>query len=197
MKYKKILSILFYLSIVLFISCNENGLTSQENDNSYFPLKVGNKWYYNSFTSFQQYDSTNINLTSEVIGKKQLFGKTYFSIKSTYFDENGSIIYLDTSYYSCSNDTLYEYMSDDNNNFYESIYAIFILEKGDKYNNYMRSTEYVITVIEKDKDLITLFYDAPQYKDEEQEITFKRGLGIYKIYVLNSGNETRLIRAEL
>ena len=199
MKYKKILSIvLYFIPITLFLSCNENILTQSENTNSFLPLRVGYKWYYNSFNSFQQYDSTKANFTNEVIGTKQVLGKTYFSIKSSYLDDNGIIIYSHTSQYFYANDTLYRYMNDgENSNYYETIYANFTLGKGDKYNTYMNSTEYVITVIEKDKDLITLFYDAPQYKDEEQEITFKKGVGIYKYYTFNSGNEIRLIRAEL
>lgn len=44
-----------------------------------------------------------------------------------------------------SNDTLYRYMNDDeNSNYYETIYTIFTLGKGDKYTTYMNSTEYVI-----------------------------------------------------
>src|SRR3989339_1297743 len=106
MNYKKILSVIIYfLSVISFLSCNENSLTQPENTNSFFPLRVGNKWYYNSFNSFQQYDSTNANFTTEVIGTKQVLGKAYFSVKSSYLDENGIIIYSDTSQYFYSNDT--------------------------------------------------------------------------------------------
>jgi hypothetical protein len=199
MDYNKILSVIIYFfSIISFLSCSENSMTQPEETNTFFPLSVGNKWYYNSFNSYQQYDSTNVNFTNEVIGTAQVLGKSYFTVKSSYLNENGISIYSDTSQYFYSNDTLYRYMTDANkSNYYETIYANFTLGKGDKYTTYMNSTEYVITLIEKDKDFITLFYDAPQYKDEEQEITFKKGVGIYKYYTFNSGSEIRLIRAEL
>jgi hypothetical protein len=193
---RNILSSVVLVIIGLCSGCSQ-GPTEPEYVNSFFPLEVGNKWYYNSFSSSsQRFNPLEVDEVKEIIGIKQISEKKYYLAETKYYDQSGSIYYVDTSYYRYSKDTLYQHRNY-NNASYEIASAIFSLEKGDRYMNYMGSTIFEVTVREKDNGLITFFYDSPQFKDTESEITFQKGKGISKRYTPSSGIETKLIKADL
>jgi hypothetical protein len=199
MSFKNILSfIIFFIIIGLSLSCNESTPIEPEYGNSFFPLKVGNTWFYNSFSSScQQFNPNIVKEIKKVIGTKNIMGRTFYSLESIYKDDSGSIYSKDTSYYYYSNDTLYHYMSVGNNKYNKSIYAIFSLESGDKYIDTVGTTVNEITVREKNNEWAIFSYDAPQVKDEENEVTFRKGKGIYEIYSPSSTVITKLIKANL
>jgi hypothetical protein len=90
MKTKIYLIIVFGFWGILIIGCDsptEYSLDPKE----YFPLKVGNKWYYNSDYS----DTTTINLISEVNGKEDIDFNEYFRI----IEQNLQSNFIDTIFF--------------------------------------------------------------------------------------------------
>lgn len=73
---------LFFIALWGCNSVNEPVNTSDNKTGSYLPLKVGNKWYYNTYSINKgNFDSTTYDMTWEVIDKKYLNGNEFFLLK--------------------------------------------------------------------------------------------------------------------
>ena len=146
------------LSFLFILGCDsptEYSLNSED----YLPLKVGNKWYYNSDYS----DTTTINLISEVNGKEDIDNKSYYRI----LEQNLQSNFIDTIFFRFSGDTLFSR----NKSYSEQIMADFSLNLND--TAYWQNN---MTVVQKTKDIMK--YEIPFGADYGYSITFKRGVGI-------------------
>ena len=146
------------LSFIFIIGCDSPTEYSL-NPEDYLPLKVGNKWYYNSDYS----DTTTINLISEVDGKEDIDNKSYFRI----LEQNLQSNYIDTIFLRFGEDTLFSIKK----NYPEQIIADFSLNHND--TAYWQND---MTVVQKTKDIIK--YGIPFGADYGYSITFKRGVEI-------------------
>ncbi len=173
-----------YFVIPLFL-CLITGCDSSIGPSStldeYFPLRVGNKWYYNS----NYKDTNSINIIWEVGSLIEINGHQYYEIRQENF--NNQNVYSDTSYYRLSGDTLFYY----HNNLQEQILADFSLHLGDTtyWQNDLRVTE---------KTNRSIKFETPFSADYGYSITFKRGIGITSI--IQNGfifNQLTLIKSEL
>jgi len=165
-------------SLLLLLGCsspNEPLSKSEE----YFPLEIGNKWYYNSNYS----DTTSINLISEIIGKEEINSKLYYKI----IEQNVQSGFLDTIFFRLSGDTLFNMRKDYN----EQIIADFSLNLYD--TTYWQDD---MTVVQKNKDIIE--FQIPFAADYGYSIAFKKGIGITNIVVNGFIYHRRiLIKAEI
>src|ERR1035437_9775112 len=173
----KIIILIILLS--LLPSC---GVTdSEDNQKNYFPLQIGNKWYY----------STNKNQTSidyaikwEIISKVKTHWHEYYLIEKTYYT-----LVKDTSYYRQERNKLIElFIGKSNTRYYlESIYADFDIQQNGHFDYFAESSNnkdyyYKVTLKNMADKRITFYYDLPQSVDEEHSITFEEGVGITEFY---------------
>ncbi len=152
---------LLLLSLISCESPTENSLIPED----YFPLKIGNKWYYNSDYS----DTTTINLVSEVDGKENINNKMYFRI----IEQNLQLNYNDTVFFRFGEDTLFMKQK----YYAEQIMADFSLQLNDT-----AYWENDMTVVQKTKDVMK--FEIPFAADYGSSITFKSGVGITNL-ILN------------
>lgn len=183
----------FIFIIVAAVSCNES-ITEPVNINTFFPLAIGNKWYYNSYSLAQGFDPTKVSFIKEITGIKKINLKNYFVMVTTSFDNTGVAMLIDTSYFRYADDIVYQFRNSDTK---ENIYAIFKMKQGEKFTVKWQQYDYEITMKEKTDNTATLFYNSPQMVDEEHEITFKKGYGVYKTNSTAWGWNTQLIKAEI
>lgn len=153
----KILTLI--LITVFMISCGDSPTEPSSGSEDYFPLKVGNKWYYNSDFS----DSTSIDITWEVTGEEKIDHKTY----SIIIEQNIQHNYTDTLYFRLNGATLFSKRI----NYDDYIVADFSLNLND--------TAYWIndlTVVQKTNEIIE--FATPFMADYGHSTTYKKGIGI-------------------
>lgn len=77
-------------------------------DNSFFPLKTGNKWVYSHYYAGDSaYVWPNISMIWEVKGSKTFGDKTFYLVEETSYENNGKVSSVDTTYYCLKNDSLF------------------------------------------------------------------------------------------
>ncbi|HSH65781.1 MAG TPA: hypothetical protein VLB84_08290 [Bacteroidia bacterium] len=176
---------------------------------SYFPLEIGNKWYYSSYEHGDQVDFSKIDCISEVKSIRELMQKKFYLMETTYYNTNNSIRIIDSSYYCMTSDTLLKI--DSGQPFNESsvcVYAVFSSRRfsGSLYADSLeeRITEtkdfsckaYAAMLREKTNSTITFAYYIPHTEDFGHVITFKKNVGIIKGSAL-WGNNSELVKYEL
>jgi len=154
---KKVCSIVL-LSFILLLSC-ESPNSPNSNSEEYFPLKVGNKWFYNSTSA----DTTSIDVIWEIIATKTINDKVYYEITINKNKYN----FIDTLYYRLNGDTLFSKRM----NYDEVIVADFSLILYD--TAYWQSD---LKVTNKTDNTIT--FATPFRADYGNSITFEKGVGI-------------------
>ena len=150
--------LLISLSFLFLLGCespDEPSLSPEE----YLPLKIGNKWYYN--TAYP--DTTSINIICEVKGQEEINNKIYYKIVEQNLQNN----FMDTLFYRFSGDTLFSRRI----NYKEQIIADFSLGLND--TAYWQND---LIVVQKTKYIIK--YETPFGADYGTSITFQRGIGI-------------------
>jgi len=166
-----------FLLVILF-GCKSSTETVPD-ASSYFPLKVGTIWYYNTNIN----DTTSINTTWKVSRVIPFEGKNYFEI----IEHNILANYFDTLYYRLEGDKLYLKNIGDE----ERIVADFNLQLHDT-----TSWQSDLKVIEKTSQIMT--FATPFAPDYGYSITFKKGVGI--TLEMENGfvvNYKKLLKAEL
>ncbi|MHB1688114.1 MAG: hypothetical protein ACYCVH_12180 [Ignavibacteriaceae bacterium] len=153
-KLYKLIPLLF----ALLLGC-ESPNEPVRNVEEFFPLKVGNKWYYNSTNS----DTTSIDDIWEITGQKEIDNKKYYEIIKHYLKYN----LKDTLYYRLNGDTLFS----KGINYNEQIVADFSLNI-----NEIAYWKDDLKVVQKTENIIT--FETPFGADYGYSITFKRGIGI-------------------
>ena len=174
---KKIYSLISLLFLLL-IGCESPNEPSSI-PGEYFPLKIGNKWYYNSGYP----DTNSINIIWEVNGTEVKGHKMYYRI----IEQNMQFNFIDTIFYRFSGDTLFNRRKDND----EQIIADFSIGLND--TAYWQND---LKVVQKTEDMIK--YETPFLADYGYSITFKKGIGITE--TINNGIiylRKRLVKAEL
>lgn len=141
--------------VLILAGCNSS--TEVKFSGQYFPLNVGNKWYYAAS------DSSTVNEIWEVTGTKTFNGINYYQMDI----HDLSLNTITTYYYRYGGDTLFCKLPD----YPESIAADFSLQ--------LKDTAYwdkQMTVTEKTQDLIT--FSVPLTGDYSYSATYVKGVGL-------------------
>ena len=178
----------------MLTSCGVSELNNSNNVD-YFPLQIGNKWYYSNDKSQSLDKATKWEIVSTIV----IDDIEYYLVEKTHPYST-----KDTSYYRHEDSKLIELFIDKSkNNYYlESIFADFNILENDFFNYYAESDNdedifYKVTLKERTTDSITLFYNIIQFRDTEHSITFQENIGIVETYSYASGSYTYLIHYEL
>ena len=186
--------------LLSIVSCENIIQPQKEKDftSPYFPLALGNKWYYKYWDRF---DSTfvhpeSIILTEEVKSTRMLNDKLFFLIERCYLNLDGSIHIQDSIYYNFSGDTLYQVLS--NCEFSEesiSIRAIFADSGHVSYQMKWYDEYYeAYSRLETDTTMNFVFY-KPQWVDSGSEWKFKKNVGVID-YISYQTYGKRLVKYE-
>lgn len=103
----------FFISIIVIISnvcaCDSTlAENSVKTETSYFPLNIGNKWYFNSYHLDDSYfDSTKYDLTWEVKQIVLLDNKYFYRIEEINFSNDGTVRKIDSLYCAVRGDSLF------------------------------------------------------------------------------------------
>ena len=163
--------------LLLLLGC-KSPVESVYNTLDYFPLQIGNKWYYNTIPSHPD----SIDLVWTVTGLKLINGNLYYSI----VENSSSFAYIDTVYYRFQGTSLLNQRFDT-----EQYLADFSLN----LNQYAPWRDD-LKVIQKSDDIMK--FETPFGADYGYSITFKKGIGI--THTIDNGiiyNYKTLIKAEL
>ena len=134
----------------------------------YYPLKIGNKWYYSN----SQTDTSAYNYVTEIVSDTTISNKLYYKIVSNYVPQSEyyyiSYCHIEKSKLFIGNISFYN----DKLTFMENLKADFSLKVGDT----LRTDEYkYITVTEKKEDII-------KFHTKDGMIhyysTFRKGVGL-------------------
>jgi len=155
----------FILSFILF-NC-DSPIESHSYLTEFFPLKVGNKWYYKSNIS---QDTSYFNETIEVVAQKKINDNTYFETVRNIISSN----IKDTLYYRLNEDVLYAMKPPQE----ESIIADFSLKLNEIA--YWDSTGKLRVSERTDS---TIVFSTPFGGDYGLSITYKKGIGITYEYI--------------
>jgi len=141
----------------------------------YYPLKVGNIWYYDV-----QGSDDNPWIKTIVQKELELNGITYFEVTKNYgYKSTNPYLYTDT----LRSDGQGRIINYKNNN--EYILYDFTLEDGKTYEY----KEYIVlvkklgtidTAVGQLNNCIEMFFDIPQYRDDEFWLTFAPNVGLIK-----------------
>lgn len=184
----KNLSIIVTLTFFYLISGCESPTESFVDALQYYPLKIGNKWYYR----FNQTDTSDYNYVVEIVGDTIINSKLYFK-RLSYFVPQNQYSYI--SYYHVEKSKLFiGWLSYYNGEptFSENLTADFSLGVGDT----LRINEYkYITVTEKDEDIVK-FYTHDGYSNDFS--TFRKGVGLIEnLHILEVFQRIVLVKYEL
>ncbi|HEX2866099.1 MAG TPA: hypothetical protein VHO03_03605 [Ignavibacteriales bacterium] len=179
-------SALFILFSLSFIAGCKSPNEPPSRPQTFYPLAVGNKWYYNSITfnyGAVNLDTTTVNLVEEVTGVKVIDKKNYFEVTSTDLTSGTK----DTTYYRMSCDTLFEIIA----KYPENIHADFSLNL-----NEQAYWDQDVKVTLKNDEYMT--FETFVY-DDSYSMTFKRGVGMINSIHYGYGDcqRTKLIKSEI
>ena len=184
---KKLNALLIILFLFLIYYC-ESPMERTNDKKQYYPLEIGNKWYY----SYDQTDISTYNYIVEIIGDTTINNKFYYKKMSYFFPKNGTYF---ISYIRTDSSRIYNggfSYSNGIHTFTESLSADFSMNVGDT----IRTNEYdYITVKERDENIIKINV----YSDGLHGWTkYKRGIGIIERFSSNAiMHITILVKSEL
>jgi len=195
-RFKYILSIITTLIIVvamLFNSCDTSTEVINKNYSDYFPLKVGNKWYYSNYSYSVPPDANRIELIKEGIGTRDFSDTTYYTMRETYYN-NEAVSYVDTNFYVVSgNELVCRYEWEQNTRNVITDFSMKLNEQKVFPGN--EETKQYLIVKEKSETSIKFLYDHPGIVDEEHLEEYKIGRGVVD-YFSYWGFGYKLIRFE-
>ncbi len=151
--------IVLYIGSLLFFTACSPPTRSASKVNSFFPLKVGNKWYYS--TSYP--DTTAIDLIWTVSALTTIDKKPYYEVIENHLQSN----HRDTVFYRMNGDTLF-WKNPSNT---ERVLADFSLGLND--SAYWKNDGKVVTRTET-----TIEFSTPFGADYGESRTYRMGTGL-------------------
>lgn len=207
---KRHIAFIVFILLLLFsiAGCHSsqepNAPSTVSKDNSFFPLKTGNKWFYSSnFADDSAYVLPNISMVWEVKGSKTFGDKTFYLVEETDYDYKGDVSFVDTNYYSVKSDSL------------------FCIEdpqpSGDSYIQFRGcfssgSEKFIVIpysngnlagrLVNKTDSLVTFNYYREPWPGSPTDLpswrtTFEKGIGMTATVVTWSQHGNKLVRYEL
>ena len=155
------------LFMILVYSCSSS--TEPHYSLDYFPMKMGNTWYYTGFLHNPDNHQGKKESKWEVTGEKVFGNVKYTEITETNLVRDD--IPERKEYYYMSRNKLFKYDQDKK---MAGLFAQFDLDKDESFQYF----DYNVKVTEKTDSTIRFYYDHPGYIDEEHWITFEKGTGI-------------------
>ncbi len=184
----KNISAIIILTFLYLISGCESPTESFVDALQYYPLEIGNKWYY----SYDQTDTSVCNYVSEIVGDTAINNKLYYK-KVSHFIPQSEYNYI--SYLRIEKSRLFIGMISYYNGvptFTENLSADFSLNVGDT----LRIDEHKFeTVTEKDENIIK-FHTSDGMLNTYS--TYKKGVGLIKsLSILEVFHRIVLVEYEL
>lgn len=178
----------FILLMVVIFACDDDKEPVRPYDPSYFPLHVGDLWYYVPASNFQYpYVATT---TSEITAKVTIDNAEFYLMISThdYPDSSHLDDYIDSTYYRLGNNG-YVYSLKNTDDRLSNPYRLGALE-GEHWKfitPHSDNGKIIVTRIETNtlnntpiEACKTYYYDDEQWVDEEHYSVLAPGLGIIK-----------------
>jgi hypothetical protein len=161
---KKVISPILLLLFIFCASCDNNP-TAPNLASSYFPLSMGNKWYYRQYyTSYKDsiiyvYPDLEYDISSEIVGTTTINGENC----SISRDEtiHYSTHFIDITYYRIEGDKLYRYKIYYPYELVGGLLVDFSIAQGDTFHCNVYGLDYIGKVIEKNLLYFKIHYYIP------------------------------------
>ncbi len=168
----KINLILIFAALLFFSACDSNQTTGQTNiEASYFPLQVGNQWYY-------EVDSDTVQLYTKVTGKTTKDGREYYILDYVQRQGPGSVGPEKTMYLRSPDGLkIYEYKNNT-----EKLYRNFseVIADTNYIKKYITSRrDYVDIPIGRFNDIINVT-DVGFERDAGGTMDYAKGVGLIR-----------------
>jgi hypothetical protein len=181
-------TIIVHLVIIFLVisvsSCDTTESTISDplnrNKNTFFPLSVGNKWFYNSYQlNDPDFDSTKFDRTWEVISTKTLGNKIFYQIESIRYNNDSTIFRIDSLYYAVRDDSLF--LINPGQPFSETSVQLRALYNSEQYQHFIVQPDsdgnYLGYLINKTDSTNSFYYYQEGWMDSGWQMTFKKKVG--------------------
>lgn len=183
-KFDMVLALFIILIISLINSCDttepKNGDDTDLNKNIFFPLAVGNKWYYNSYhLNNPNFDSTKYDMSWEILSEKKLGNKIFHLIESVRYNADSTIYRIDSIYYAIRGDSLF--LINTGQPFTESSIELRGLFNNQQYEYFIVKPDsdgnYLGYLINKTDSTNTFYYFKDGWMDSGWQMTYQKKIG--------------------
>ncbi|UCH90132.1 MAG: hypothetical protein JSV49_05705 [Thermoplasmata archaeon] len=170
----------YIFPVILILTCFLSCLDDTDNYSTYFPLKVGNTWYYDYPTpqtnpwAMKTIKSSLIN--NNTVYYEWRYGEGVDLVDWIRRDEQGNIWNLKNN-----NEYLWFAFTLDNGSTYIYCYPDTFGHEIYYYNVSVRRNKSAEVPAGVFDDCIILFFDIPQVKDEEKIYTFAPNIGLVRL----------------
>ena len=176
----------FILLIILTFSSDSLNLSDGNNRENFFPIQIGNRWYYSSYGAKHSFDSTRVDEIWEIKSlTRETEDKIFFLLEKKFLRDEKTVK-IDSIYICLSNDSLLTLKGGESS---PKIIAVF------NKKEYKIDKEQV-RLREKSNSVITFNYYIPNTRDYSHWKTFKKKVGIIDEHS-SWGIGTRLIKYEI
>ncbi len=180
MRKQYIIGIMLIINILL--SCNNSSEPTIESpDSNYFPLAIGNKWYFKLWDQNKEefrYPESYSRI-EEIISTRNLNERLFYLVERSYLHSTGEVWRKDSIYYNISGDTLYQILNKWSFSTESlSVLAIFADTNNVKFQMKWNDDVYeVYSRFETDSSMNFVYY-RPNWVDSGSERVFKKNIGI-------------------
>jgi hypothetical protein len=173
---------------LLILSCSHSTSPNQiSTDNKpatskFYPLALGNVWYYNSYQVGQEVDTTKYDEKWEIVGVKPLGLKQFYCIQRIIYNTDGSVWSKDTVCYCINGDSLLQILP--NSPFENSTIsprAIFPDTGVTSINTRWGADSIEGYISNRTDSTITYQFWQPGWMDSGWQETYKKDVGLFDV----------------
>lgn len=164
---------------MLFLSCRSNPESPSYSDlkkDTFFPLAVGNIWYYNFYGGGVPIDTTKYNEKKEIVLIRYLGSRAFYLLRNTYYNDDGSINSNDSIYYYLANDTLFKILT--NEPFTESSIKLSLIFPPANKSEFIVDGKYEGSIVENNDSIVVFSFWEPNWADSGWNETYKKNIGM-------------------
>jgi hypothetical protein len=165
--------------LLLLCSCSNPEspeLPKQNRIESFFPLTVGNVWYYGSYSQGVPADTSKYDEKKEVTSKRNLGNREFYLLLDTYYNTDRSINTIDSCYYCLTNDSLLNIHI--NRPFADSSISVSLIFPPTLSSTFTIDGGYEGSVVQMNDSIVVFGFWKPGWIDSGWNETYKRNIGL-------------------
>ena len=143
---------------------------------SFFPLAVGNVWYYSSYSYGTMADTSKFDERKEVISHKYLGNKDFYLLFDSYYNTDGSVRAIDSLYYSLYDDTLLIIHA--NTPFTDSSISLARIFPPTASDSFRFGDGYEGSLVSQSDSIVVYSFWKPDWMDSGWNETYKKNIGM-------------------
>jgi hypothetical protein len=141
-------------------------------------LKIGNVWYYQSYVPGSFFDSTKYNEMWQVVRARSLDTRTFFLVRMSHYNTVGSIVSVDSVYYSDAVDSLLQIFPEQP--FVSSSISILALvsPSAGSFDTQFAGIPHAAYISARTENTVSIVYTPSGHPELGFQYTFKKSVGL-------------------